>query len=264
MESNQGLDDYLKDESDFELENDRFQRKPVQESGKKTPSQSKSPVKQTKPSPKPVSSHDDSEEDFIDYDEKSSDGNDEQEQIVADIPKPKEDSISKPNNPFANTKPASHLPTFSENKKNSNRMLNQFHTVKSDPDPEESEEVLEEDSEVEDESGNQAMIEALIRMYNADPESLGPFEKELVERELAKKSPEKASTSDKKEEKEPILKNQATAKFAKEETKSPSIIEVPKPQVIVHKSSVESEEDNIAQPISVPKQPASKIIEKPK
>ena len=192
-DSDKGLDDYFKDDSDHEPP------KPAV----KAQDKSKYPTKK-----KEVSEDSEIEEDYVDYDEEFLDEsiNDKvKDQFKIAQTKPIKEEPKKESKP-AETKQTSAFPEFGQaeqSKPANNKFLNQFHTVKkSEP----SEEI--EDSEVESEENeeeNKALVETFIRLYKNDPDSLGEFERELVEKELKARDPNfkpKSSSASNSQDKE--------------------------------------------------------------
>lgn len=158
-------------------------------------------------------------EDYVDYDEEIPDDSDhdklEEENQIAPAGDPL--SLSNPASP-GNTfgsgmQLASNLAGFQKpaQQKDSNKFLNQFHTKKQDESEEESYR-SEEEAEGEGEGDGTALIETLIKLYNLDPESLGEFERDLVEKELAKRKGEESPLKEPSSERKNPLQNKAISK----------------------------------------------------
>ena len=164
--------------------------------------------------PKATTEDSDIEEDFIDYDEEFLDESVDdkvKDQFKIGQSKPVKEDQKKNSIPTKEEQKKASMPAKEEQKKASkpsemkqsnivstlqqseqpkpanNKFLNQFHTVKKSEPSEEIEDSIDESEP--DEEEDKALVETLIRLYNNDPESLGEFERELVEKELKSRDP---------------------------------------------------------------------------
>ena len=156
------------------------------------------------------------------------------------------------NNIITNT-----FPAFEQNnqtKQGNNKLLNQFHTGKAN---DFSEEVLDSDVENEEsEDEDKCLIDTLMKMYQTDPASLGDFERNLVEKELAKANKNPAliesqtskshnSSEFKAVSKQNSLKNKESSKIEKQEVievQNSVPIEIPTPSKTAQIKNPQSEQ----------------------
>ena len=115
-----------------------------------------------------------------------------------------------------------------------NNLLNQFHTNKKESESD----VTESDSNIVETGSEKGtdMIDTLIRLYEVDPQGLGDFERELVEKELEKRNKNSpVKTKETKEVKEPPKLNKNLEKEVKQKDNSNLIVQ-PKKEVKDEKS----------------------------
>lgn len=180
-------------------------------------------------------------EEYVDYDDEIPDDSDHDRLEESEKIGPS-DSPAKPK--FSNNavstgiQLASNLVGQDNSNFGGNKLLNQFHTNIDDSDVEES----DYDGEKDRENEGKSLVDTLIRLYNNDPDSLGEFERDLVEKELEKRGGLNLDTSPFKNAAINKTSLKENSKESEKKEKKPAQVEKPASNIPSSTSELKKEE----------------------